>query len=140
MALWRHPEIGTIVICDFHGFIKPEMVKRRLAVIVSPRFRKRYGLCTIVPMSTTPPDPIMPYHYELKIDEPFPPPYDSPIQWVKGDMFATVSFKRLSLPCKGKNRSGKREYIVKIIEDVDLRNIRACLLHALDFSHLTKHL
>jgi mRNA interferase MazF len=50
MSLPYHPKQGTIVICDFKGFVSPEMVKRRPAVIVSPRLRKREGLCTIVPL------------------------------------------------------------------------------------------
>jgi len=53
MSLLYHPKQGAIVICDFKGFVPPEMVKRRPAVIVSPRMRKREGLCTIVPLSTT---------------------------------------------------------------------------------------
>jgi len=63
MAIKYHPEIGTIVICDFKGFVKPEMIKRRPAVIISPRIRYRDKLCPIVPLSTTPPNPIMAYHY-----------------------------------------------------------------------------
>ena len=82
----------------------------------------------------------MPYHYKLKLDEPLPRPYDSLIQWVKADMIATVCFKRLSLPYKGKNPSGKREYVIRVIDDSDLRNIRACMLHALALSPLTGHL
>lgn len=133
MALSYHPEIGTIVICDFDG-IEPEMVKRRPAVTISPRFRHREGLCTVVPLSTTEPEPIMPYHYKLKLDEPLPPPYDSPFHWVKADMLATVSFNRLFLPRKGKDDKGKREYVVKVVEEIDLRNIRECVLHALGLS------
>jgi mRNA interferase MazF len=140
MTLQYHPEIGTIVICDFRGFIPPEMIKRRPAVVISPRFRQRNRLCTIVPLSTTPPSPIMPYHYKLKLDEPLPKPYNSDFHWVKGDMLATVSFDRLSLPYRGKDVNGKRDYIVKIIEDIDLRNIRKCVLHALALFHLTGYL
>jgi mRNA interferase MazF len=140
MALQYHPEIGTVVICDFHGFVVPEMVKRRLAVVVSPRLRNRTGLCTVVPLSTTPPNPIMAYHYKLKFEETLPAPYNSPIQWVKGDMLATVSFSRLSLPILGKDANGKRKYIVKVIDEFDLRNIRECMLHGLNLSHLTGHL
>ena len=140
MPLKFHPETGTIVICDFYGFIEPEMVKRRPAIVVSPRFRNRDRLCTIVPCSTTPPDPIMPYHYKLTLNEPLPPPYDSPFQWVKGDMLVAVSFDRLFLPRKGKDINGKREYVVKVIEDNDLREIRECILHGLALSHLTRHL
>ena len=140
MALVHHPEIGTIVICDFHGFVTPEMVKRRPAVVVSPRFRNRAGLCTIVPLSTTPPSPVMPYHYKLHMDTPLPQPYSAPFHWVKADMFATVSFERLSLPHAGKDKSGKRQYVVKVVDAADLRNIRACMLHALGLSDLTGYL
>lgn len=140
MALRFHPEIGTIAICDFNGFIKPEMVKRRPVVIVSPRFRNRNGLCTVVPLSTTPPNPVMAYHYKLKLDEPLPSPYNSPFHWVKGDMLATVSFNRLYLPHTGKDATGQRTYIIKVIEDIDLRNVRECILHGLGLSCLTGHL
>jgi mRNA interferase MazF len=141
MSLPYHPQIGTIVICDFHGFIHPEMNKRRPAIIVSPRLRNRNNLCTIVPCSTNPPNQIMPYNYKLKLDEPLlPPPYNSKFQWVKADMIATVSFNRLFLPFVHKDAKGKREYVIKIIEDIDLRNIRECILHAMALSYLTGHL
>jgi mRNA interferase MazF len=140
MGLQYQPEIGTIVICDFQGFIEPEMVKRRPVVIVSPRFKHRDRLCTVVPLSTTEPDIIMPYHYKLKLDKPLPPPYNSPFHWVKGDMFATVSFDRLNLPRSHKRVEGKRQYIIRVIDDIDLRCIRECMLHAIDLSCLTKHL
>jgi uncharacterized protein YifN (PemK superfamily) len=29
MSLPYHPKQGTIVICDFKGFVPPEMVKRK---------------------------------------------------------------------------------------------------------------
>jgi uncharacterized protein YifN (PemK superfamily) len=134
-----HPEIGTILICDFDGFIEPEMVKRRPVIVISPRFKNRNGLCTIVPLSTTLPKPVMPYHYKLKLDEPLPAPFDSPFQWVKADMVATVCFTRLFFP-KEKDAEGKRENLYRTIEAIDLRNIRACVLHAISLSHLTGHL
>jgi mRNA interferase MazF len=140
MSLRYHPEIGTILICDFQGFIEPEMVKRRPVIVVSPRLRNRDRQCTVVPLSTKAPYPIMAYHYKLKLDDPLPEPYASPFQWVKGDMLATVSFDRLSLPHTGKDKKGKRQYIVRVIEDTDLRNIRSCILHAMALSRLTGHL
>jgi uncharacterized protein YifN (PemK superfamily) len=82
----------------------------------------------------------MSYHCRLEFDEPLPPPHDSPFQWVKADMLATVSFQRLSLPRKGKDGKGKREYVVKILEEKDLRNIRECILCALGLSDLTQFL
>jgi uncharacterized protein YifN (PemK superfamily) len=82
----------------------------------------------------------MEYHYKLKLDKPLPAPYDSSFHWVKGDMLTTVSFSRLFLPRASKDSNGKRRYIVKIIEDIDLCNIRKCILCALALSPLTKHL
>lgn len=95
MSITFHPEQGTIVICDFTGFVVPEMVKRRPAVVISPRLRTRTGLCTVVPLSTTPPAPIAPYHCKLHVTPTLPKPYDAPYHWVKADMVYTVSFARL---------------------------------------------
>ncbi|MFZ4526570.1 MAG: type II toxin-antitoxin system PemK/MazF family toxin [Chlorobium sp.] len=91
MNLSYHPKQGTIVICDFKGFVAPEMVKRRPVVIVSPRMRQREGLCTIVPLSTTPPNDSEAYHYKLYINPVLPKPYDAEFHWVKADMIYTVS-------------------------------------------------
>lgn len=55
MSLRFPPKLGTIVICDYStGFCPPEMVKHRLAIVVSPRLPHRDGLCTVVPLSATP--------------------------------------------------------------------------------------
>lgn len=140
MAIRYHPKTGTILICDFRGFEEPEMVKRRPVVVVSPRFRERNGLCTVVPLSLTEPNPKMPYHYHLNIKEPLPPPYDSSaLSWVKGDMLATVSFNRLSFPYNGKDACGKRINVFRVIGDSDLKKIRECILSALALWGLTKH-
>lgn len=141
MSLQYHPKTGTIVICDYNtGFVVPEMGKRRLALIVSPQFKKRNNLCTVVPFSTTPPNPIMPYHYLLNLNPTLPPPYNSPKQWVKADMLATVSFSRLNLPHSGKGADGKRQYIKKIITGHDFESIQRCILNAIGLNNLTQHI
>jgi uncharacterized protein YifN (PemK superfamily) len=140
MAIQFHPEQGTIVICDFTGFVAPEMVKRRPAVIVSPRLRRREGLCTIVPLSTTPPEPVALYHFKLHVAPPLPAPYNSNYHWVKADMLYTVSFNRLNLPFLGKDSSGKRKYDVRIIDPADLIKIQECMMHALGLTRLTGYL
>jgi mRNA interferase MazF len=45
---------GIILLCDYSrgGFQAPEMVKRRPAIVISPRLRHRDGLCTVVPVSS----------------------------------------------------------------------------------------
>lgn len=140
MPLQFHPEPGTIVICDFNGFVIPEMVKRRPCIIISPRFRNRDDLCTIVPLSTTKPTTIMPYHYRLHLTPPLPDPYNSPLMWVKGDMLTTVSFKRLALPFKRKNQNGKREYDARVIDMADFIKVKECILHGLGMTNLTQYL
>lgn len=140
MALQYHPDPGTIVICDFAGFVEPEMIKRRPAVVISPRLRRREGLCTIVPLSTTPPAGAMPYHLRLDLDPPLPKPYTARTCWVKGDMFCTVSFARLRLPFKGRGLDGKRIYETRVLDPETLRKIQACAMHALGLERLTVHL
>lgn len=140
MSLQFHPEQGTIIICDFNGFISPEMVKRRPAVVVSPRLRRRDRLCTIVPLSTTIPLMIAPYHYKLHVTPVLPAPYDAPFHWVKGDMVYTVSFDRISPLQSGKDRNGKRIYDVRIVDKDDLIKIQQCVLHGLGLTSLTDYL
>lgn len=141
MPLKYNPDKGTIVICDYNtGFQPPEMTKRRLSVVISPNFKKRANLCTIVPFSTTPPKPIMPYHYLLKLDDTLPSPYDSHEQWVKADMLATVGCNRLTLPFSGKDENGKRQYIKRIISGDDFDAIIKCVLNAIGLNSLTRYI
>ena len=140
MAISIHPEPGTIIVCDFKGFIPPEMVKRRPAVVLSPRLRKRDGLCSVVPLSTTAPNHVMEYHHKLYTSPPLPAPYNADFHWVKADMLCTVSFDRLFLMRDGKADDGQRRYDVRVIDQADLLKIRACVLHALGMSVLTSYL
>jgi mRNA interferase MazF len=131
MAINFHPAIGTIVACDFNGLNTPEMTKRRPVIIISPRFRNRDSLCTIVPISTTPPSKVMPYHYKLILDPPLPKPYNNPICWVKGDMIYTLATERMHMLFIGKDENGKRIYDNRIVEACDLIKIQKCILHGL---------
>jgi mRNA interferase MazF len=141
MSLKFHPKTGTIVICDYNtGFQPPEMNKRRPSIVISPKFKKRNNLCTVVPFSTTPPNPIMPYHYLLVLNPTLPPPYNSKKQWVKADMLATVSFDRLTLPFSGKGANGKRQYIKTVISGHDFKSIQKCILNAIGLNNLTQYI
>src|SRR5690554_4905370 len=116
MPLPFSPSPGLIVICDFQGLREPEIVKRRPAIVVSPRSRRSGGLCTVVPCSTTAPIPELAHHFPLRIDPPLPNPYPEPELWVKCDMIYTVSLERLNLPWT-KNENGKRQYVQQYLED-----------------------
>ncbi|GBQ27136.1 hypothetical protein AA12717_2577 [Gluconacetobacter sacchari DSM 12717] len=142
MAVEKAPNLGQIVLCDFSaGFKEPEMVKRRPVVVISPPISWRPGLCTVVALSTTPPDPARPYHCRLVLDPLPPSPWDSPEVWVKADLIMTVGFHRLDLIRCGRNpASGKRQYYTKCLSKEQLATVRKCVLHGLGLFGLTKHL
>ncbi len=142
MAISSHPSIGTILTCDFdRGFKPPEMVKRRPVIVISPPIAWRPGLCTVVALSTSPPVPPRPYHCQLIIDPPLPPPWDSKEVWVKGDMILAAGFHRLDLIRVGRaDDTGKRKYHVRPISAEQLKAVRACVLQSLGLFGLTKHL
>ena len=93
-----HPKTGHILICDFtRGFIPPEMIKRRPVVVISRTVTHSNRLRTIVPLSTTAPQPIETWHVPLSIN-PLKSTRTEPKVWAKCDMLYTVSFDRLNLP------------------------------------------
>ena len=139
MALKMHPTLGTILICDFAGLREPEITKRRLAVVVSPHIRIRPSLCTVIPFSTTAALVAREYHCTIQIDPPLPAPYDSPLQWLKGDLVYSVSLSRLSLP-SNRRADGTRNYDIRVLTDDELVRVRKCMLHGLGLAQLTRHL
>ena len=137
MAILFHPDPGTVLVCDFAGYREPEMVKRRPVVVISPRFRQRDGLCTVVPLSTTKPRTVCEYHCELVFDPVMPKPYSEPQMWVKADMVCAVSFDRLTLPYIGKDPQGTRVYDIRHISEDDLRRVQVCVLNGMGLARLT---
>lgn len=141
MGLKFDPPPGQILICEFpEGFKEPEMVKTRPVMVVSPRLKQRNGLCSVVPLSTTPPDRIQNWHYLLKLDRPLPSPWSADEQWVKADMLTTVSYHRLNLIPTKRDHEGKRKYLTIIVKHDELKAIRKCLLHGLGLGQLTNYL
>ena len=133
MSLSFYPNQGMFLICDFRtGFVPPEMVKKRPVVVVSPRFRKGTNLCTVVPLSRTPPKIVKAYHHEL--DPTSHPDYcrglTLPPVWAKCDMVTTVSIDRLDR-YRLKALHTNRQYVAHTIENADLQAIQAGILNAL---------
>jgi uncharacterized protein YifN (PemK superfamily) len=127
MPLTFHPDARTIVICDYStGFQPPEMVKVRPVVVVSPR-RRGSQLVTAVPISSTAPSPIEPWHYELPAGA-YPPAKGA--AWVKADMIATVAVARLDR-IRIRERGGQRSYQVFHLGPVEMLAIRAAVKAAL---------
>lgn len=120
-------------MCDFTDLQPPEMVKRRMVVVVSPTPRGRKPLSIVVPLSTQRPVPIEPFHH--KMSEGLVPAWGDPKElWVKCDMIYTVARWRLD---RIKTPEG---FVTPKLPDEELASIRKCILHALGFSRLTSHL
>lgn len=137
MALKYQPDRGTIITCNFdQGFKAPEMVKRRPVVVLSPKMKGRPGLCTVVALSTTPPDIPRNYHCQITPARRYPRPFDAESMWVKGDMVYTVGFHRLDLIRSGKDREGRRQYRIDPLPPDDMRRIEECVLHGMGLGRL----
>jgi len=121
------PDEGTVLFCDFDGFVEPEIIKSR-PVVVLKKHSTNSKLVTIVPLSTTAPTHVMPYHFEF-VSNPVPTARMGDITWAKCDMVVTISLERLD---RFKIKSyGKREYVEGHISREDLASIRECVAIAL---------
>lgn len=142
MGIREHPPQGSIVTVDYSkgGFQPPEMMKRRLAVVLSPKIASRPHLCTVVPLSLTEPIKIMPYHKRVKIPFALPAEWGDIERWIKGDMVNSVGFHRVDLLRLGKDNQGKRVYQLDVLPPDIFRIVRQCTLHGMGMSALTKHL
>jgi mRNA interferase MazF len=128
MGILYPPVRGSILLCDYTGgFVTPEMVKPRPVIVISPQIQKRGRLCTVVPLSTTEPDYIMPYHALITIDPPMPPPFDENPSWLKGDMVNSVSYHRLNFIPKGMIR-GQRQYYMNVLTAEQMEVVKTCVL------------
>ena len=130
MPITFFPGPGTVLICDFDsGFKPPEMVKCRPVVVISPR-RRTSKLCTVVPLSTTRPDPIEPHHHRLD-PKSLPGDLGKTETWAKCDMVITISISRLDRVKVGKDQSGKRLYTAGSVIPPDLEAIRRAVMAGL---------
>jgi mRNA interferase MazF len=119
------PSPGHVLMCDFTGFLPPEMTKVRKVIVLSPRSRI-YTPSTylVVPTSMTPPSPAEACHCEFK-----PGSYDffdrRESVWAKCDMVAHVAARRLDrVKINGRYTSPR-------IRSEDLARVRKCVLHAM---------
>ena len=89
------PKPGSVVFCDFKGFIMPEIIKKRPVVIIA-KHKHSPELVTVVPISTTAPHVILQHHIEM--EEQFCDLYlRGKKSWIKCDLVNTVSLERLHL-------------------------------------------
>lgn len=130
MSIPFQPAPGTILNCDFHGYVVPEMVKHR-QVVVLWKHKHVAKLVYILPLSTTPPHaPDLAFKLARM---PLPRPGQDPNTpvWIKCDMIYTISTDRLSMPV---NRASRRQASAPIninISTPDLMAIRVIVARAL---------
>jgi len=130
MPLPYHPRPGTIVICDYTtGFRAPEMIKRRLAVTISPKLKRRDALVTIVPLSMSTPAPVEPWHVQVPND--IPDPWGPGPRWAKCDMVATVGYARLNLPHSKHRVTGVRQYHQIELDKAQVAQLRRAVAAAI---------
>ena len=127
MALSFQPKVGGVLLCDFEGFVTPEMVKKRPVVVIA-RNRANKQLVTVVPLSTTEPEVMETHHYQLPKNPV--PAYRTKKCWAKCDMVATVSIARMDRLKDGWNR------VVPEVSAVDLNAIRTCVVNALQLKNV----
>ena len=126
------PSPGEVWMCDFAGYVAPEMVKLRRVVVVSPR-NAGAPIALVVPVSTTPPEPVQPIHVH------FPRgsyacfgPVDT---WAKADLLAHVRFERLD-----RVRVHGRYIRTVSLSTRHLHDVRRAVLHAIGLGRLASYL
>ncbi|MBU2604561.1 MAG: type II toxin-antitoxin system PemK/MazF family toxin [Alphaproteobacteria bacterium] len=122
MAIQFYPRAGQVLVCDFKGFVPPEMCKIRPVVIVSPKLPHRSEIVAVVPISTTPPTHGLPFCYKLSKNYHPQEPDDLPC-WVKADMLLNIGINRLS-----GFKVGRRKYALPALTPEDLQAVRHAVL------------
>ncbi|WP_114768453.1 type II toxin-antitoxin system PemK/MazF family toxin [Microvirga subterranea] len=128
---------GVILLCDYStGFHPPEMIKRRPAIVVSPRLPHRDHLCTVVPLSGTPPSRPVRYQLRIELPEALPTPFAETVWWAKADMLSTVGFNRLDLFRTERDHEGKRKYLHPKVPPAVLQEVYGAILWSLGLGRL----
>lgn len=126
------PSPGQILVCQFGiGFRAPEMVKTRPVLVISTKQSPWTKLCVVVPISSTPPNPILDHHYLLP--QGLLPRDKYKNAWIKGDMVMAVGSHRLD-----RIKLGNRSYGSPRVPPQVLEEARKCVLCAIGLKSLTK--
>jgi mRNA interferase MazF len=128
------PNPGTVLMCDFTGFMPPpEMTKIRHVVVVSKRSRRvniNNGTCLVVPFSTQPPTNLESHHVLMQKGK-YPFFHADKDVWAKGDLVSHVSFQRLDrVLIDGRHSHAE-------LSPEDFKSIQKAVLHALNLGFLT---
>lgn len=118
MPINFHPRAGQVLVCDFVGFIEPEMVKVRPVIVISPRLPYRSGLVAIVPISLTAPRREVPYVVRLSKNYHTSEADELPC-WAKCDMVVNIRLERLD-----GFKIGRRKWATPQVSSDDLAAVR----------------
>ena len=139
VAIKYSPKAGQILMCDFHGFTAPEMIKNRPVLVLATR-PNGHRLVSITCLSTASPTPIEKHHFKLDAKHlPKSKFFKEKDTWIKADMIYTVSFDRLELIRIGSNQ-GKRIYFQDRLGRETMKKVYSCMLHGLNLGALSAHL
>jgi mRNA interferase MazF len=129
MSINFTPHPATVLMCDYStGFVPPEMVKRRLVIVLSASLAPEPYL--VVPLSTTVPHKIRPHHVRLRRGR-YAFLRGKGDVWVKCNLIAAVAPIRLDRLQYGPL------WIAPTIDRADFDAVRVGVLHALGLGHLT---
>lgn len=130
----HYPKKREVLGCDFNGMRSPpEMGKQRPVIILSCS-PARPRLALVVPLSTTAPKSVYPWHHKISSQSS----WDRLERWAKCDMIYAVSFDRLFLLRYGRKPDGRRRYLVNYRVTVeDFLAIQAGVLKALNIEPVT---
>jgi mRNA interferase MazF len=136
------PKPGEIFVCDFSGYIVPEIVKTRRVVVVSPRHTGA-PLALVAPISTSAPRTVLPIHARLPGQATYRCFWGADEVWVKGDLIAHVCYDRLNkvripkLDEWGNPIRSKYEFLpTTTLSSGDFKAVRQAILHALGLGRL----
>ncbi|MGA8575235.1 MAG: type II toxin-antitoxin system PemK/MazF family toxin [Candidatus Cybelea sp.] len=124
------PKPGEVFVCDFSGYVEPEIIKTRRVVVVSPQ-HSGARLALVVPVSTVKPRVILPIHVQLEGERTYGCFNGLPEVWVKADLMSHVRYDRL-------DRVRIRQQFIPTVSLTarDFRAVRQAVLHALGLGRL----
>jgi uncharacterized protein YifN (PemK superfamily) len=118
------PEPGMVLMCDFHGYVEPEMVKNRHVIVLSSKLINSLGTVVVVPISKNMPVPFRQFHVHFPADcyACFTPARE---HWAKCNLVAHVRFDRLD------RVKANGVWCTPLVSAADLAKIRAAVRHAI---------
>jgi len=139
-AIKYDPVAGDVLWCHFTPELSDqihEIKGSRPVIIVSRKSQRRTDLYNIVPLSRTKPEPLESFHHKFPAGSI--PGLTVEDRWLKADAVCQVSRRRLDrVPIKNKDK--RTEWRILKISEGQLHEVRICVLRALGFGDLTKHL